>query len=92
VAVSVQQGEGEEHVRVEVRDSGSGVAAELRERIFEPFFTTKEPGKGTGLGLTVCRTIVARMGARLALAPNEERRPGACFVLQLATAPVEAMA
>jgi PAS domain S-box-containing protein len=92
VAISAHPGDGEDHVRLEVRDSGSGVAAELRDRIFEPFFTTKEPGKGTGLGLTVCRTIVERMGARIALAPPDERRPGACFVVQLATAPVEATA
>jgi len=92
VTVATRLASGDDHVQLEVRDSGSGVPAELRERIFEPFFTTKGPGKGTGLGLTVCRTIVERMGARIALAPPDERGPGACFVLQLATAPVEAVA
>lgn len=43
-------------VRVAVRNTGSGIPAELRERIFQPFFTTKS--KGTGLGLAIARQIV----------------------------------
>ena len=45
-------------VLLEVSDSGPGVPAADRDRIFEPFFSTKEIGKGTGLGLFVCRNIV----------------------------------
>jgi PAS domain S-box-containing protein len=50
------------YVVVEVRDSGHGIPAELKERIFEPFFTTKEPGKGTGLGLSTVAAIVKSHG------------------------------
>jgi PAS domain S-box-containing protein len=48
------------YVRIEVADSGTGMAPEILGRIFEPFFTTKEPGKGTGLGLSTVHGIVSQ--------------------------------
>lgn len=62
VTLSVRRGADGEAVEMEVRDTGVGLAPELRERVFDPFFTTKGPGHGTGLGLTVCRSIVDRHG------------------------------
>ncbi len=52
-------------VAIEVRDTGTGIAPENLARIFEPFFTTKQLGVGTGLGLTVCHTIVTAMGGTI---------------------------
>ena len=49
---------GENALVVEIRDTGTGLAASAIGRIFEPFFTTKNTGKGTGLGLSVTRKIM----------------------------------
>jgi signal transduction histidine kinase len=52
-------------LRVDVRDTGGGIAPEHRHRIFQSYFTTKETG--TGLGLFVCRNIVEGQGGRIEL-------------------------
>jgi signal transduction histidine kinase len=43
---------------VEVSDTGPGIPPDVQPRIFDSFFTTKAPGKGTGQGLAIARTIV----------------------------------
>jgi len=55
-------------VTLAIADSGSGMSAETRKRLFEPFFTTGEERGGTGLGLTICRSIIERMGGTIAIA------------------------
>ncbi len=57
----------QEHVHVEVTDTGAGIPPEMRSRIFDPFFTTKPVGEGTGLGLFVCQGIVARFGGEISM-------------------------
>src|SRR5690606_22199486 len=57
-------------VRVVVEDDGPGVRADVREHLFEPFVTTKDVGKGTGLGLAVCRGLVEAAGGTIMLDPD----------------------
>jgi two-component system NtrC family sensor kinase len=52
-------------VRFECRDTGPGIAPDIRSRIFDPFFTTKPEGVGTGLGLSICYGIVRSHGGRI---------------------------
>jgi signal transduction histidine kinase len=49
-----------EAVEVRVRDNGTGIPPELREKLFQPFFTTKPTGEGTGLGLSISWDIVTQ--------------------------------
>jgi two-component system, LuxR family, sensor kinase FixL len=77
--------DGEAGVQVSVVDRGPGIAADELERVFTPFFTTKE--HGLGLGLPICRSIVATHGGRLWASNNEGR--GATFHLML---PLQAVA
>lgn len=79
VAVSAEAGQGTVVVRVD--DDGPGVDPAIRATLFEPFVTTKEVGKGTGLGLAVCKALVEAAGGTLALV--EGRLGGACFQLEL---------
>jgi signal transduction histidine kinase len=64
-------------VLVEVRDTGHGIAAEVRPRIFEPFFTTRSAREGTGLGLSVCHGLISAAGGRIEVESAPGR--GACF-------------
>jgi signal transduction histidine kinase len=68
-------------VQVTVQDTGTGIPAAVLAKIFDPFFTTKEVGQGTGLGLSVSRSII--MAHRGRLYAESEEGAGACFFVEL---------
>ena len=61
-------------VEIKVRDNGTGIPMELRDKLFQPFFTTKPTGEGTGLGLSISWDIVTQQhGGRISV----DSEPGA---------------
>jgi len=64
-----------------IEDTGEGIPAENLDRIFDPFFTTKGIGKGTGLGLAVCKKIVDQHGGRISV--DSPQGKGASFHVSL---------
>jgi signal transduction histidine kinase len=66
-------------VLVAIEDSGSGIDQQNIERVFEPFFTTKS--NGTGMGLSICRSIVEAHGGRLWVSPGASHGSVFRFVL-----------
>ena len=73
------------HVRLTIRDNGSGMDASVRQRVFEPLFTTKPKGRGTGLGLATVYAIVRDLGGAIALESEPGR--GTTFSVELPIAP-----
>ena len=63
---------GEDWLRIEIRDTGSGMSRETLAQAFDPFFTTRVQGNASGLGLTVCDSIARAHGGSVSL----ESSPG----------------
>lgn len=66
---------------ISIKDTGTGIPKEIKDRIFDPFFTTKEKGKGTGLGLSMVYGFVKRSHGFLEVESYENE--GTCFQLWL---------
>jgi two-component system NtrC family sensor kinase len=71
----------DDRIVVRIKDDGPGLSDEMIRKIFDPFYTTKEPGKGTGLGLWVSHSIMAKMGGNIHVKNNPDR--GAMFTVEV---------
>ncbi len=74
-----------DHVVIEVRDNGEGIAPTHLPKVFDPFFTTKPLGQGTGLGLSICYNLVDAMRGGIDVASEEGR--GTTVRVRLPAAP-----
>jgi PAS domain S-box-containing protein len=71
----------ENNIRMSFQDDGPGITREIMKRLFEPFFTTKAPGEGTGLGLSLSRSIILEHNGKLYV--ESEPGHGADFIVEL---------
>jgi CheY-like chemotaxis protein len=68
-------------VAITITDNGPGIPEDVRHKVFQPFFTTKPEGRGTGLGLSLCKSVVEGHGGSITI---EEVEPhGTKVVIQL---------
>jgi two-component system NtrC family sensor kinase len=88
-AIVIRIGVGEPGMaRLDVIDHGNGIEPAVMARIFEPFFTTRDVGKGMGLGLSICHSIVTHHGGTLTA--TSEVGKGSTFRVELPVATEEA--
>jgi signal transduction histidine kinase len=80
----------ERGVRIQVRDTGTGIAPDVLARVFDPWVTTKPVGRGNGLGLSITKDVVTRLGGTIVVTstPGE----GATFTIDLPAADVAVQA
>ena len=78
LAVRTRYAAGRRAVVIEIADDGPGIPAAVRHRIFDPFYTTKASGSGTGLGLTIARSILTEHGGHIRV---ESAATGTSFII-----------
>jgi signal transduction histidine kinase len=69
------------NIELSVADTGPGIPKDIQNKIFEAFFTTKKEGLGTGLGLSMSKSIVERFGGSIRF--ESELGKGAVFFITL---------
>ena len=79
IDIAVSQDNG--WIKIQIKDEGIGIPKEIMPKIFDPFFTTKDVGKGLGLGLSICQTIMEKHGGSITV--QSEVNKGSVFTLRI---------
>ena len=78
--LNIQSSVEEDKARFSIKDNGPGIPEEIKKRLFEAFVTSKESGKGTGMGLSICLTIVEEHSGTIDVNSSDQ---GTEFVISL---------
>ncbi len=68
-------------VILEIQDTGPGIPEAIMNKVFEPFFTTKKEGQGTGLGLSMSKSVIEKFGGQIYF--RTVKPQGVCFIIEL---------
>jgi len=79
-----------DYIKLTVSDTGNGMTDEVKAHLFEAFFTTKPKGKGTGLGLATCQTIVKQCGGHIEVTSQPEQGTSFSVYLPRVDQPLDA--
>jgi PAS domain S-box-containing protein len=81
IEITTRKTDSDSKVDITFKDNGAGIRKEDQPRIFDLFYTTKPPGKGTGLGLPICQSIVKNLGGEIFF--ESETGVGTSFTVRL---------
>jgi signal transduction histidine kinase len=87
--IKVESKARDDRIEIKVKDTGPGIPVDILPYIFDPFFTTKVKGKGVGLGLSICHSIIKRHGGNILV--ENDPQGGALFQINLPLATREAL-
>lgn len=86
--IRIETKQNNDHIQVNISDTGCGIPKEIQKKIFDPFFTTKEVGKGTGQGLAISHDVIVKKHQGKILLESEPGK-GTTFIILLPLKPVE---
>ena len=80
-SISITTKEIEGYIQIVFSDSGKGIPPDVLAKVFDPFYTTKEVGKGTGLGMSIAKSIIEEHNGKIIARNNQDK--GATFTIEI---------
>ena len=79
--IHIKLSRSDRQINLKIKDKGMGMSKDIIAKIFDPFYTTKDVGKGLGLGLSICQSIMEKCGGKILVV--SEPGKGSTFTIQL---------